>query len=110
MASSYFDFHFHPAFKQFITVYEEPKSSARNSGDLRQEMDLRNFIMDFLDNNVLHILESQCCYNQMAKGGVRLGIAAVISIEHGIADGRNLIGQVLRSDLTRPMDPGLLKA
>lgn len=108
--ASYFDFHFHPAFKQFITVFDEPRSSQRKAAEIRQEMDLRNAVLDFLDENMLHILESQCSYNQLHRGGVKLGIANIIAIEHGIADGRNLIGKVLRSDLTRPMDPALLQS
>jgi microsomal dipeptidase-like Zn-dependent dipeptidase len=107
---AYFDFHFHPVFKQFISRYEETYPSGRAPGELTRPMDLRSDLMDLADAEVLHILESQCCLEQMQKGGVRLGIANVVAIEHGIADSQGFIAKLLKSDWTRPMDPRYMKS
>ncbi|RNI30684.1 amidohydrolase family protein [Rufibacter latericius] len=107
--TSYFDFHFHPVFKQFITRYEENYPSGRAAVELTKPMDLKNDLMDVVDEEVLHILESQCSLEQMTKGGVRLGIANVVAMEHGIADSEGFIAKLLRSSWTRPMDQRYLK-
>lgn len=103
--SLYFDFHFHPVFKQYITKFETDYPTGRLPDDLIKDMDLKNDLLDFVDENVLHILESQCCINQMKKGGLNLGVANVVAIELGIAASEGFIAKLLRSNITRPMDP-----
>ncbi|RDC62467.1 amidohydrolase family protein [Adhaeribacter pallidiroseus] len=107
---SYFDFHFHPVFKQFITRFEEDYPSTRQAPELIKAMDLKNDLMDLADEEVLHILESQCCLEQMQKGGVRLGIANVVAIEHGIADSEGFLSKLLKSNWTRPLDQRHMKS
>ncbi len=107
---AYFDFHFHPVFKQFITLYEQDYPSGRSAEELLKAMDLKNDMMDHADELVLHILESQCCLDQMQRGGVRLGIANVVAIEHSIADSEGFLAKLLKSGWTRPFDQQIMKA
>lgn len=107
---SYFDFHFHPVFKQFLTRYEENYPSAREAEEITKPMDLRNELLDLADEEVLHILESQCSLEQMQQGGVRLGIANVVAIEHGIADSEGFLAKLLKSNWTRPLDQRHMKS
>src|SRR3954470_8083010 len=109
MPNSYFDFHFHPIFKQFITRLENVYPTQRTEDELLQEMDLKNDLLDLVDEVALHILESQCCYNQVQKGGVKLGVANVVAIEYGIAASEGFLAKILRSDITRPMDKEVMR-
>lgn len=108
MPNSYFDFHFHPVFKQFITKFESIYPTARLEEELCKEMDLENDILDVIDEVALHILESQCAWNQVQKGGVRLGVANVVAMEYGIAASEGFLAKILRSNLTRPMDKAIM--
>lgn len=102
--STYFDLHFHPLFKQFITRFETSYPTQRGVDELLKEMDLENNILDIVDEIALHILQSQSCVEQITEGGIRLGVAAIASLELGIADSKGFIAQILRSNLTKPMD------
>jgi hypothetical protein len=52
----YFDFHLHPLFKKFICKFEPEYPSQLLSEDFTGEIDLKNAILDFADEELLHIL------------------------------------------------------
>lgn len=106
----YFDFHLHPVCKQFFTQYETDYPTGRGPDDISRVMDLQNDLTDFVDTYLLHILESQCCLNQMKQGGVQVGVANILSIEHGFADSNGDFANVLKSAWTRPLDQQYMKA
>jgi hypothetical protein len=108
--SSYFDFHFHPVFKQYITKFENDYPTKRTANELHKEMDLKNDLLDLVDEVILHILESQSCLDQMKTGRVKLGVANIASMELGIADSEGFVAKILRSNLTRPMDPKFINS
>jgi hypothetical protein len=110
MAQSYFDFHFHPVFKQFITAFEETYPTKRPAQEIIKEMDLTNVILDIANEIFIHIIESQCCIDQTNRGGIRLGIANIVSIEHGIADSTGPFASILKSGLTRPVDQHYMRS
>ncbi|WP_128544799.1 hypothetical protein [Larkinella soli] len=104
-APQYFDFHFHPAFKQFICQFEPAYPSTRDVRSLLKPIDLKNPITDFLEEEFLHILESQACLEQLSAGKLMLGIANVAAIERMFAEKEGLFGKVLNSQfLTKPVD------
>lgn len=104
MAANFFDFHFHPMFKQYISNYEEQYPSARPLENLMTEVTENNDIMNFLDEKVFHFLDSQCSFNEMAAGNDFLGVANIVTLEYGIATSTNLLGYILRSAITAPLD------
>ncbi len=103
--ANYFDFHFHPMFKQFISHYEEDYPSKREAKDLTSDIKPSHVVMQVFDETALHILASQCSVDQIKKGSNFLGIASIVSLEHGIASGKSLAGKLLRSELSAPLDP-----
>lgn len=105
MENKFFDLHFHPLFKQFISKYESVYPSGRPPEELLKEIDLKNFVTDFADTQILHILESQSCPEQMDKGGLRLGVAAISTVEKFFTNPNSLFGKVLNSRFwTKPLD------
>lgn len=103
MAENYFDFHFHPLFKNYISLYEE-KFPSKRQDDLAAEFKLNGQIANKLDDLVLHILQSQSSINQCIKGKVRIGVTAIASLEFGFADSKGFMSQILKSKFTAPMD------
>ncbi|MGV3557201.1 hypothetical protein [Larkinella arboricola] len=104
-ASHYFDFHFHPVFKQFICEFEGQYPSNRTADALLEPIDLKNPLTDFLEEEFLHILESQSCFSQLKSGQVTLGVANIAPIERLFAQKQGLFGVVLNSSFfTSPVD------
>ncbi|MCY7352066.1 MAG: hypothetical protein LH606_15620, partial [Cytophagaceae bacterium] len=106
MASlNYFDFHFHPVFKQYLCEFDAQYPSARAVETLREPMNLNNPITDFLEENFLHILESQSCLTQLEAGKLTLGVANIAPIERLFAQKEGLFGMILNSAFfTSPVD------
>ncbi|SFD98132.1 hypothetical protein SAMN05518672_10423 [Chitinophaga sp. CF118] len=102
--NTFFDFHIHPLFKQFLSNYEEVYPSDRSNTVLSEEIVLSNELLRLADNAILHILGSQCSVSQLEEGGSFLCVANIVSLELGVAASKNLAGQLLRSALTRPLD------
>ncbi len=101
----YFDFHFHPAFKQFICQFEDSYPSARDLQALRKPIDFKNPITDFLDEELLHMLASQACLEQLNAGRLTLGIANIAPIERMFSEKEGVFGKLLNSKfLTNPVD------
>lgn len=103
MSTQFFDFHFHPVFKKFITKYEPNFPTKRGINDLEGKINLKNFITDKLDDFFLHILQSQsaiidCIHVQT------LGIAALANLEFGFANSKGMMAKILKSDFTAPLD------
>ncbi|GAB3266304.1 hypothetical protein GCM10027347_34230 [Larkinella harenae] len=104
-ASHYFDFHFHPVFKQFICDFETNYPSSRAADTLLAPIDLKNPLIDFLEEEFLHILESQSCFSQLKMGQVTLGVANIAPIERLFAQKEGLFGFILNSRFfTSPVD------
>lgn len=105
MATTYFDLHFHPLFKNYISAYEDKFPTQRNSGELVKAFKLSSKIANRVDDMVLHILQSQCCVDQCTENDQHtLGVAAIANLEFGFADSRGFLSDVLKSDFTSPMD------
>ncbi len=101
---NFFDFHFHPMFKQFLCNYEADYPSKRPQINLMQDIRMNNDILNYIDEKALHILGSQCSFNQIKASTEMLSIASIVSLEHAIADGHNLVGDILRSRISAPLD------
>lgn len=100
-----FDFHLHPVFKRFICNFEADYPTRRAADELLLPIDLRNPITDFLEENFLHILESQSCVAQMEKGQLLLGVANIAPIEEMFAATNSFFGKILHSRFfTSPVD------
>jgi len=104
MASSFFDFHFHPMFKQYISNYEAQYPSTRPITNLVNNVQENNDIMNYLDETVFHFLDSQCSFNEMTAGNEMLGIANIVTLEYAIAASDNLTGFILKEPITAPLD------
>jgi hypothetical protein len=101
----YFDFHLHPAFKKFICKFESAYPSQRSAQDLQGEIDMKNPITDFLEEEFLHILESQSCMNQLRSGDFVLGVANIAPIEEMFTARDSFFGKILNSQFfTSPVD------
>lgn len=105
-----FDFHFHPVFKQYLCEFDGQYPSVRDVESLREPMELTNPVADFLEENFLHILESQSCLTQLETGGLTLGMANIAPIERMFAQKEGLFGFVLNSAFfTSPVDQTYLR-
>lgn len=101
----YFDFHFHPVFKAFISAFEEKYPSNRSSQEFLKPFALTNHLMDFVDSALLHILEGQSSLEQIKKGNFTLGVANIAPIERFFSYRNGLFGKILNSRmLTSPLD------
>ncbi|AUD04874.1 amidohydrolase family protein [Spirosoma pollinicola] len=104
--TNFFDFHLHPVFKKFICKYEDSYPSTRSLADLTGKFELTNPLVSLLDQELLHILGSQSCVDQLDIGHLAVGVAAIAPIEHlftNKSDG-GLFGKILNSGLTKPLD------
>ncbi|SOD79956.1 amidohydrolase family protein [Spirosoma fluviale] len=102
----FFDFHLHPVFKKFICKYEESYPSTRSLDELTGQFDLTSPLVKLLDEELLHILGSQSCIDQLNEGKLTVGVAAIAPIERlftNKADG-GMFGKILNSGLTKPLD------
>ncbi|MET3732155.1 hypothetical protein [Moheibacter stercoris] len=104
MSTQFFDFHFHPLFKKFITQYEAHFPTQRKTYELEARIELKNFIADKVDDWFLHILQSQSALNDCVRGGTKLGVAALANLEFGFADSKGMFASILKSNFTKPMD------
>jgi len=100
----FFDFHLHPVFKKYICKFESEYPGQVPVEDIMGDLDLKNVVLDFLDTNLLHILESQACYNQLTNGNFALGVAAIAPIEAVFTEKEGFFGKLLNSKITRPVD------
>lgn len=104
--TGFFDFHLHPVFKKFICKYEDTYPSTRPLADLIGEFDLTSPLVSLLDQELLHILGSQSSIDQLSKGPLAVGVAAIAPIEHLFTNKKDggLFGKILNSGLTKPLD------
>lgn len=105
-SNAFFDFHLHPVFKKFICKYEDSYPSSRPLTELTGQFELTSHLVKLLDKELLHILGSQSCVDQLDAGHLSVGIAAIAPIEHLFTnkDDGGLFGKVLNSGLTKPLD------
>jgi microsomal dipeptidase-like Zn-dependent dipeptidase len=102
---AYFDLHFHPFTKQFLCKYEDTFPGMRNVHDLEKEIDMKHIIIDWLEENILQILESQSCIEYLNEGNVRIGLASIIPTELLFTQKDGLFGKILnKQKFMRPMD------
>ena len=100
----FFDFHFHPVFKQMLCKWEDTCATSLTPEVLRSNIDLRSYILKKIDAEFLHILASQASVTQLKQGNLLTGVASVAPIELGFAASINWFGKILRSNITRPID------
>src|SRR5687768_11575026 len=102
---SYFDFHLHPTFKKYLCNFEDTYPSGRSGAELKGEIHLQNPITDVLEEELLHILESQSCVDQLEAGKVLLGVAAIAPVEEVFTGKEGIFGKLLNSAFfTKPVD------
>lgn len=102
--TDYFDLHFHPTFKKFITNYEAAFPTQRNAEELEEKINLKNKIAEKVDDWFLHILHSQSAVGDCISSGVQIGNAALANLEYGFANSRGFLASILKSSFTKPMD------
>ena len=102
--ASFFDFHFHPVFKKYISQYEDVYPSRRKPEELLGTVIPVKGFMKFLDGSFFHFLGSQSCFDQLTKGGYLFGVANIASLEYAIASSDSLMGFILKTELTDPLD------
>lgn len=104
MANQYFDFHFHPLFKKFITQYEPHFPTNRKNDELVGRIALKNVIAEKVDEIILHILQSQAAIKDCIEGQTHIGISALANLEYGFADSKGATASILKSNFTKPLD------
>src|ERR1044071_9213993 len=102
--NKYFDFHFHPLFKQMLCNWEDHYPSTITLDSLVENIDLRNYLLKEIDSLFLSILGNQCSINQLQKGNLLLGVANIVALEFGFADSSKGFGAILQSNITHPLD------
>ncbi len=104
--NQYFDFHYHPLFKQCLSIFEDNYPSNRTQEALASKVTPNNDIVAGIDRRKLHILGSQCSLSQMQAAGESIGVAAIVSLEYAIANGASggAAGLLLRANLVSPLD------
>lgn len=113
---SFFDFHLHPLFKNFLSGYEPWIYTSKCEDELTMEIDMTSNIVRLIDETVLHILQSQSAVDQIQKGSLladrnlpRIAVSNLANFEYGFADSRGFFGKLLKSKITKPLDTGFLK-
>lgn len=95
----YFDFHFHPLFKQFLVEFDDEKR--KNN---RWEKPIRIPLLGRIaDLGVGNILESQCCVSDSIDGKVEIGVANLIAVEHAMGN-RTFVFRLLEHNAIAPLD------
>jgi microsomal dipeptidase-like Zn-dependent dipeptidase len=102
--NKYFDFHFHPLFKQMLCNWEDQYPSKVPLNELVENIDLQNYLLEKIDAMFLNILGNQSSVTQLQKGNVLLGVANIVALEFGFADSRKGFGAILQSKITAPLD------
>ena len=104
--SPFFDFHLHPVFKKFICQFEPSYPTQRPTAVLVNRFELTSHLVRVLDEELLHILGSQACVDELDEGHLALGVAAIAPIEHLFTNKKDggLFGKILNSGLTKPLD------
>jgi len=110
MATSYFDFHLHPIFKQFITQFSPTYPPTHPIAELGKSLQFGGPILQLLDQEFLHMLESQSCLDQMNRATLSLGVAALCPMEQIFTSRDGLFGKLLNSNATRPLSRDLMNA
>ncbi|MFD3003193.1 hypothetical protein ACFS7Z_22720 [Pontibacter toksunensis] len=77
----YFDFHFHPLGKRFLEKFNDVE---RQSKQCTEPVALPR-IGGGVDPLLGHIFRSQACVSQSVKGGIKLGVANIVVMEHVFA-------------------------
>ncbi len=99
---NYFDLHFHPVAKNFLSRYHEQMSDKRDIGELTKAIEMSKGFKDLTDETILRKLESQCCIDYLKDGKVSLGVAAIAALEFGVASSKGFFSDILKNNLTRP--------
>lgn len=100
---NYFDLHFHPVAKNHLGAYDK-KTSKESTAALTGAIEMSKGFMDFTDKVILRMLESQCSLEQIEKGKVTLGVAAISALEFGVASSKGFFADLMKNGLTKPFD------
>lgn len=101
----FFDLHVHATFKKYLTLFEENFPTSRTIEDLVGKIDTKNPITDVLDDEILHILESQSSIEQIKNGRMTIGVAGIAAVEKLFTEKEGLFGKILNSRFfTNPLD------
>ena len=101
---NYFDFHYHPTFKQFLSDFEEQYPSNRTAADIIPVVTPQNLALRLIDRGILHMIGSQSSLDQMKQGNEIVGVANVVSLEFAFSDATNIFGNLLRDGAAKPLD------
>jgi microsomal dipeptidase-like Zn-dependent dipeptidase len=97
--NAYFDFHFHPLFKQYLVEFDDEKRK-RNPWQQPIRLPLLGKIADAFAGQ---ILESQCCVRDSLSGGIQLGVANLVALEHAMGN-NSFLFKLLEQDAVTPLD------
>ncbi len=101
---NYFDLHFHPVAKNHLGKYDEKMPRENGMVTLTATIEMSKGFMDFTDEVILRMLESQCSVEQLKKGKLTLGVAAISALEFGIASSKGFFSDLMKNGLTKPFD------
>lgn len=101
---NYFDLHFHPIIKNHLGHYNKNVNAKRGTEELTKAIEMSKAFKDFTDETILRILESQSSVEQLEKGKVSLGVAAISALEFGIASSKSFFSDLMKSNLVKPFD------
>jgi len=102
--ANYFDFHYHPMFKKYLSQYETNYPSSRLPEDLLPDITLENDILRLIDKDLLHFLGSQCSFDELKAGDECFGVANIVTLEYAICSATNIFADILRSAIVKPLD------
>ena len=85
---AFFDFHFHPLTKRFLTEFDDRK---REQDPNYTEPIHFPRLGNFVDKLIGEVLQTQCCISQVETGQVQLGIAAIAPVEYAFASRKGLL-------------------
>ena len=102
--SPVFDLHFHPLGKRFLHEFEDEK---RRNNAYTQPVSIP-LLGQIADAGVGFILETQGCIKQAVEGGIRLGIASIVSTEYVFASRMGVLKlleyEIFDRDVFAPLD------
>ena len=107
---NYFDLHFHPLAKHQLRPNDEEEYKKIGIASFTKKIEMSKGFMDFTDEVILRMLESQSCVDHLKKGNVTLGVAAISALEFGIASSKSFFYDLMKTGFAQPFDRDYFEA